>query len=45
MIQKHANQAHGQKRAAADELFRLARLQSWFGEKRERYWIVDESVA
>jgi hypothetical protein len=41
-IRKHANQAHNKKRVADEEIFRAVRLQSWFGEKRERYWVVDE---
>src|SRR5271156_5196867 len=42
-IRKHANQAHDKKRVADEDIFRAVRLQSWFGEKRERYWAVDES--
>jgi hypothetical protein len=34
-IRKHANQAHGKKRVADDVMFQAARLQSWFGKKRE----------
>ena len=41
-IRKHANQVHNKKRVADEEIFKCARLQSWFGEKRERYWVVDE---
>ena len=41
-IRKHANRDHSKKRAADEDIFRAARLQSWFGEKRERYWVVDE---
>jgi Orsellinic acid/F9775 biosynthesis cluster protein D len=42
-MRKHANQAHNKKRAADEDIFQAARLQSWFGEKREWYWSVDES--
>jgi hypothetical protein len=42
-IRKHANQVHGKKRKADEDICRVVRLQSWFGEKRERYWVVDES--
>ena len=42
-VRKHANQQHNKKRAQDEHVFRAVRLQSWFGEKRERYWIVDES--
>jgi hypothetical protein len=31
------------KRVADDELFQPARLQSWFQDGKERYWVVDES--
>jgi hypothetical protein len=41
-IRKHANQAHDKKRVADEDIFQAVRLQSWFGEKRERYWTVDE---
>jgi Orsellinic acid/F9775 biosynthesis cluster protein D len=40
-MRQHANQAHGKKEVADEELCRVAQLQSWFGEKRERYWAVD----
>ena len=36
-IRKHANKAHDKKRAADKDIFQAAQLQSWFGEKRERY--------
>jgi hypothetical protein len=42
-IRKHANKAHNQKRAADEDVCRVVRLQSWFGEKQERYWVVDKS--
>lgn len=40
---KHVNKAHNKKRAADEDVLKVVRLQSWFGEKRERYWVVDES--
>jgi hypothetical protein len=40
---KHSNKAHNKKRVADEEMYQLVRLQSWFGEKRERYWVVDEN--
>jgi len=43
VIRQHANKAHNKKRVADEDMFRIVRLQSWFGEKRERYWVVDES--
>jgi hypothetical protein len=42
-MKKHRNKAYSKKRVADEDLFQLVRLQSWFGEKRERYWVVDES--
>lgn len=42
-MRQHANQAHDKKRVKDEEICHLVRLQSWFGEKRERYWTVDES--
>jgi len=40
---KHSNKAHDKKRVADEDLFNAVKLQSWFGEKRKRYWVVDES--
>ena len=42
-IRKHANQAHNKKRVVDKEMFDVVRLQSWFGEKRQWYWVVGES--
>ena len=42
-MRQHGNQAHKKKRVADEEMFKVVRMQSWFGEKRERYWVVDES--
>jgi hypothetical protein len=42
-LQQHANQAHNKKQVADEDICRVVRLQSWFGEKREWYWIVNES--
>lgn len=39
----HRNKEHLLKDVADDELFQPVRVQSWFGEKKERYWVVDES--
>jgi hypothetical protein len=33
---------HGKKRVADKDIFKAVQLQSWFEEKRERYWVVDE---
>lgn len=40
VARQHSNQVHKKKRVADDELFQAVRLQSWFGERRERYWVV-----
>ena len=42
-IRKHGNKAHNKKRIADEDMFQVVRLQSWFGQKREQYWVVDES--
>jgi len=42
-MRQHANQAHDKKKAADEDISQVAQLQSWFGEKRERYWVVDKS--
>ena len=39
---KHANQAHNKKRVKDEELFQCVKLQSWFWDGKERYWVVDE---
>jgi Orsellinic acid/F9775 biosynthesis cluster protein D len=39
----HGNKKHLLKDIANDELFQPVRIQSWFGEGKERYWVVDES--
>ena len=39
----HGNTEHGLKRVGDDELFCKVRLQSWFQDHRQRYWVVDES--
>ena len=42
-IKVHGNQEHGKKRVADEDLFDPIKLQSWFWEGKERYWVVDES--
>ena len=42
-IRKHANKVHSKKGVADDELFQPVKLQSWFQDGKERYWVVDES--
>jgi Orsellinic acid/F9775 biosynthesis cluster protein D len=41
-IRKHANATHAKKGVKDEELFQAARLQSWFRDGKERYWVVDE---
>ena len=43
VIRQHANKVHAQKRIRDENMCESVRIQSWFGQKRERYWIVDES--
>jgi hypothetical protein len=43
-MKKHGNKVHEKKRVADDELFQPVRLQSWFRDGKERYWVVDENV-
>ena len=42
-IKVHRNKEHGKKRIADEDLFDPVKLQSWFREGKERYWVVDES--
>jgi superfamily II DNA helicase RecQ len=39
----HGNVEHNKKRVKDEEIFISVRLQTWVGEKRARYWVVDES--
>jgi orsellinic acid/F9775 biosynthesis protein OrsD len=43
VIRQHSNQAHNKKRDADEDLFESVQLQSWFDDRRARYWIVDQS--
>jgi hypothetical protein len=42
-IREHANKEHSKQRAKDNEILTPVRLQTWVGEKRARYWVVDES--
>ena len=42
-MKKHGNKAHSMKRVKDEELFQAVRLQTWFRDGKERYWVVDES--
>jgi hypothetical protein len=39
-MRKHSIKEHNKKKLLDNELFMSAQLQSWFGEKRQRYWAV-----
>jgi hypothetical protein len=43
VMRQHANKDHDKKWVADKDMFKVVQLQSWFGEKRERYWVVDEN--
>ncbi len=42
-MRQHCNAKHNKKRLQDEELFRAVQLQTWFGEKRARYWAVDKT--
>ncbi|KFY94163.1 hypothetical protein V498_04016 [Pseudogymnoascus sp. VKM F-4517 (FW-2822)] len=42
VVRVHWNEVHDRKRLKDEELFRFVRLQTWFRDSRERYWVVDE---
>ena len=42
-IRKHASKEHNQKGAPNTDVYREVQLQSWFEERRARYWVVDAS--
>jgi hypothetical protein len=42
-MKDHGNQQHSMKRVEDEELFQTVRLQTWFRDGKERYWVVDES--
>ena len=41
IIRWHCNAKHDKKRLRDEELFQAVQLQTWFTEKRARYWAVD----
>ena len=41
-MRKHVNKIHNKKGAVDEDILKVVRLQSWFGEKWERYWVVDK---
>jgi hypothetical protein len=42
-IKVYRNKAYLLKRVADDELFQSVRIQTWFREGKEQYWVVDKS--
>lgn len=44
VIRKHCNQQHNKQRLKDKELFQAVQLQTWFAEKRARYWVVDATA-
>lgn len=41
VIRQHINAVHHKKRLADEDLFKPVQIQSWFAQKRARYWTVD----
>jgi hypothetical protein len=42
-LREHSNKVHKLQRKD-EELFRPVKLQSWFRDRRERYWVVDDAA-
>lgn len=40
-IRQHGSIKHGKKRFEDNKVYKAVQLQTWFGERRERYWVVD----
>lgn len=43
-IRIHANKEHSKQREEDDRIFARVCLQSWYGPKRERYWVVSDAT-
>lgn len=43
-VREHVNKKHQKKRLKDEQIFTTVRLQTWFREKRERYWVIDEQA-
>jgi len=39
----HGNREHAMKRVSDKQLYQVVRLQTWFRDGKERYWVVNES--
>ncbi len=44
VVRKHVNKEHLRQDKENNRIFGQVRLQSWYGPKRERYWVVDEGT-
>lgn len=43
VLRTHGSKQHNQKGLKDEQIFMAVQLQTWFGEKRARYWVVDAS--
>lgn len=44
LVRKHVNKEHLRRREEDERIFAQVRMQSWYGPKRERYWVVRDAV-
>ena len=44
-VRIHVNKQHSRRGKEDELIFAQVRLQSWYGPKRERYWVVNEGAA
>ena len=44
MLREQCNKAHQLQRKKDEELFRPVKVQSYFQDRRERYWVVDDAA-
>jgi superfamily II DNA helicase RecQ len=43
-LREHCNKVHKLQRKKDEELLRPVKLQSWFQDRRQRYWVVDNTA-
>jgi hypothetical protein len=43
-LREHGNKVHKLRREKDEDLFTRVRVQSWFRDRRERYWVVDDAA-
>jgi Orsellinic acid/F9775 biosynthesis cluster protein D len=43
-VREHCNKEHQLRRKQDGELFTYVKLQSWFRDRRERYWVISETM-